>query len=812
MCTKQKTRGTEMVKSSLATSPSSAAATTTTANLLGGGGANKKKFGKNLNKLVKPAAPPITSHDRSTGSSRNGLLLLSTKSGKSANNANTAGGLLSKNNSVTSAASTTLGNSTLSGTSVSNLIAAKSSLVAAGNALHQSAAPDAWGVAQQQQQQQQQQQEAPFNHEMPSSEQVETSPLITHETNEPVAKEIQPETDRAVAPSWDEYGGRGGNSSNSSDRLVNVSTVDDQGEVMSRLARERAQTRRAEEEARLAEQRERAALRLRELDEKLPSQNQAHSLPNTPKRKQWGIEGTMTAPRNGSRQLWDPDQQTSKENHRGVTQSDHSSSSSPVIAPMLLQDNGSSYNQLAYNGPVIHLASYEDRDRGESKAATGPRMLYDPKSGSMVAVNAQRSEDAGPSNPRKKPNKKSINRAGKERDTRSSSEHSGNARDSPPDTGKLSRRQKQKSDGSLGVSERLNSAGDSSHYKNATTNTNSAASSLTKKKPINPTRRLPRTCGVLYARDDNGNCYCADECDGDLGYGAHSVPGGRTRNPEAFADFVKQQQVLRSREEKQSDDGAIGGLKNYDGYDNSYEEYNDHYGSEAGGNVTLYTGLNLDEELIHPEPVEYVRADDKLELVTGVDDSPTLKPTAKEWAPSQAALAAAAAAAAAAKSGQTEKVVDTSGDIDEDDVDDGPLGLGFDPTMDMDFVMQSPSHEDDHDDHLQSVAISALALEPPVFSTATATSNGPRHIFAFGSSGTWGMDQVSGTGGTDWKVPSSIVDTGSLFGVTDAFRSLESDLGETSFLGIPTSSSWGSPSPLGRVTTSGEGANTTTGD
>ena len=36
----------------------------------------------------------------------------------------------------------------------------------------------------------------------------------------------------------------------------------------------------------------------------------------------------------------------------------------------------------------------------------------------------------------------------------------------------------------------------------------------------------------------------ADGCEGDLGYGAHSVPGGRVKNPEAYAKFSQQQQQL----------------------------------------------------------------------------------------------------------------------------------------------------------------------------------------------------------------------------------------------------------------------------
>merc|ERR1712238_290578 len=39
--------------------------------------------------------------------------------------------------------------------------------------------------------------------------------------------------------------------------------------------------------------------------------------------------------------------------------------------------------------PVFQLASYEDRDRGGRNSSAGPRMLFDPKSGSMVKAPAR---------------------------------------------------------------------------------------------------------------------------------------------------------------------------------------------------------------------------------------------------------------------------------------------------------------------------------------------------------------------------------------------------------------------------------------
>mmetsp|Transcript_26975 Transcript_26975/g.34358 ORF Transcript_26975/g.34358 Transcript_26975/m.34358 type:complete len:169 (+) Transcript_26975:1426-1932(+) len=44
---------------------------------------------------------------------------------------------------------------------------------------------------------------------------------------------------------------------------------------------------------------------------------------------------------------------------------------------------------------MIQLSSYEDRDRGERGSGAGPRMLFDPKSGSMVAAPSREDTNTG---------------------------------------------------------------------------------------------------------------------------------------------------------------------------------------------------------------------------------------------------------------------------------------------------------------------------------------------------------------------------------------------------------------------------------
>jgi len=782
----------------------------------------KKKFGKNLNKLVKPAAPPIV--DRSSGSSRNGLLLLSTKrNSSSSTTAPGTGGLLSNKGSsaaVDAGAIATTHHLPYESKPASTHDVLLSAVVGAAQAEAQQPR-DAWGVAANKDN------SSANNPQTVSSEaddrrreagsnengQSLSSPsgrISTIESEQHVSdyydapahpydryhhhQQHDPPEFVMQTSNWDEYGGRGeitgghqkvvdvdgattDSAVNYGDNIMKVGLdddVDDQGAIMARKARDRAEKRRSEEDVRMIEQKERAARRLQELDEKRAQQQQQQheeekkmNAPGTPPRKAWDMT------RSGSRGLWEPEQ---LEDERRTK--DRSGSSGN-------KDDGGSGPESPHSGPVIHLSSYEDRDRGERNASAAPRMLYDPKSGSMVAVKSR--DETGTSSRKKsggggKKGRNIKDRVEPSSDNNKSESAAVVAREFFNDAAtKSSRKQKR--------------GGDDSKIADC--------AGARAKPSANPVRKLPRTCGVLYTRDDKGVCYCADDCDGDLGYGAHSVPGGRTRNPAAYAEYVKQHQQSSFDEQ----------------YENMYDDANySHDGIE--GDVPLYSGFGLDgeEEGLRHEPLEYVRANDRLELVTGVDESPTLKPTAKEWAPSSAALAAAAAAITE-RANPTDKSIDSLGDNEEedgdgDDDDDGPLGLGFDPTRHMDFVMQSPSAEA-HDENLDSVAISSLSLEPTAYPSAGTTpeASDPRHIFAFGTSGTWGVSmQPNAETGSDWRLPSA-GGSGGLFDASVFRGSIVEDTRESfSFLNIPSSSSDFAPEMPNDLPTIGEGSTTTTGD
>ena len=345
--------------------------------------------------------------------------------------------------------------------------------------------------------------------------------------------------------------------------------------------------------------------------------------------------------------------------------------------------NVSDYDRYAYEveppemDRVIHVADYETTDRGEgARKVEAPRLLFDPTTGSMVAAKNV---------PAEKKAKKSSNK--KERKSRATADGGGPL---------LLRRPDDNDDGGKSSSRKGS--------KKERTKRGDEAKSVKKGSRSRAQPKLPRTCGVLYRRDDRGRFVCADGCDADQGYGAHSVPGGKIRNPAGHAAFVKEQK--RMQQEAAAYRASSRGDGGY--YGNGTYQQGDDYGQDYTGGYEGYSGYgdagaSKEEELMAPE-VALVKADEDLKLMVG-EDSPTLKPSAREFAPSQAALAAASSAPTAnaknGKSGDDAKAKSNSNafaalyvdDEEEDDTDDEDhaIGLGFDPTQNMDAVMMSPA-------------------------------------------------------------------------------------------------------------------------
>jgi hypothetical protein len=690
-------------------SASTATATTTTTPI--DTTTTKKKYGKNLNKLTAPPVAPVAQgQSKPKDSSKNGYLLLSTKRVSSASN--TGGILSSKSTQNTSTKTSSLGLHTEFSNSTHNALLG---VVVGASRLEAQVQPDAWGVtekadkAEKEQLQSTQEQVQQQVHEpaVVTKGNVDTSSHEGHfVTEEKVAadnsnqsnnqegqghlqeKERNNDENLHATSNWDEYGGREDLKANSNDGDAgNESTVDeandvDQRVIMKKIARERAEKRRDEEENRMREQKERAAQRLRELEEKMaakkkeragkesemtnntssgesssrPSRFQLEELNNRKKEN-----GTASSPKRESNQqqtLYDPNASSIKSYSALVTGSTSTKQEriqkkpepttkkqSLPLSPSVVQ-NGVQPQQGTYSADpesfdrqaVIQLASYDDRDRGDRNASATPRMLFDPKSGKMVDVNAREESSTknrkervkkGGKNPREKHSKKDL---------------------IADDKG--GRKNKIRKDTNSMMNQRGKGVGGES---------SSTLKSDTRKVKITEPRKLPRTCGVLYSRDKKGGFYCVDGCEGDLGYGVHSVPGGRVKNSEVYSNYVDSQ-----KEPKQEN------MVNYDSM--NHERSLNSNVMEHENDVTLETGFRISSKVKEPKH-DWIKSTDKIELITGVEDSPTLQATAREFAPTHRAIALAEREKIAHSSvGNSD---DHDDDEEEDDDDDAPVSILF---------------------------------------------------------------------------------------------------------------------------------------
>lgn len=105
------------------------------------------------------------------------------------------------------------------------------------------------------------------------------------------------------------------------------------------------------------------------------------------------------------------------------------------------------------------------------------------------------------------------------------------------------------------------------------------------------------------------------------------------------------------------------------------------------------------------------------------------------------------------------------------------LGLGFDPTLHMDSMMQSPAAGPAT--NLDPVDFGPLSLEPAMQTSAQNTHS----IFAFESGSTWGSGNTGAH--SDWGIPSS---SANIFASTDPNGG---PAVATSFLSLASSNTWG---------------------
>ena len=596
----------------------------------------KKKFGKNLNKLTRPPSPPAASAAKVNTASKNGLLLLSTK--RSAGGGNvpaSSGGILSNKSTYTASKPLpSLGLQCQSNTSTHDALLGAVVGASRAEAQHQ---PDAWGVADKKEKSESST-AASGDKKQPSNQ---TQQHISHYGKQgPDAGTNQGINNMSADPeaSWDEYGGR---NRDTNGRLAKGGML--WGEENSKHVQTAAQRNKEGTNSRTPKNR----------DEVVSKPGNGTITPQRPK--------LLLAKLNRSQGVTDDNRQgnpaeksTEKETPRTLYDPNGVKSYSSLVGgvksnddrdagvPSLEQGGNGGTVHLDFSSPdassmndsrdpsygrkqVIQLSSYETRDRGERNVNSGPRMLFDPKSGSMVAV-PSRDDAVSSAKGRKERGKKGR----KEKDAKTEKSDS-------RDNGRPSRKGKQKRDDAK---------------------TTSPSKAEAKKGRATNNRKFPRTRGVLYARDNKGSLHSVDGCDGDLGYGAHCVPGGRTKNADAYAKYVEYQKQLPE------DD-----VDYYHGHslEMSYEKDTTDHGH--GQFVALQTGFSVQE----PAKLDWVKPNEKISLVTGVDDSPTLQATAREWAPSGAALAAAAAAFEQEKESMPSPV--HGNDDDEEEGDDAPVSI-----------------------------------------------------------------------------------------------------------------------------------------
>ncbi|KAL7442640.1 hypothetical protein ACHAXM_011966 [Skeletonema potamos] len=530
-----------------------------------GNNSGRKKFGKNLNKVLSktPAAPPVPVITTSSGSqslfrgsssSNNGLLLLSTKSKTSGSSS----GLLQPLGY--SSASSSNNPSTSSPKTAHDALLLSAAGVATGEGgVKKSASGPVWG---------RERQSSSLENKQSGEEQEDKKPaaaLLTpskssaveavrgvEELSENMQKLNLHKGDDTTTPPTPIRATKQTVTEEAQKPVVMKKAVetkqpqlqnndDEMATFMSKLAKERAEKIQSEEEARTLQQREAVALRLKELEEKkrlveakkkqstpppppppppppLPlKQNSAArrdaSKPSSnivleplgkPKKNVVASPKPKTPVVEKIKKLYDPD--------RPYSSLVGGSSSKPK------KNDKQSSKDVAKKEekPVlVHLDGLDDHGRRNNTGDSGggPRMLFDPTSGSMVKASKKVKQQTP---------KVSDDTAEKLRHV-----------------DKSLRREKK---GGAGRKDDFAAAAAAVPPSSLHSNKDRKA-----QKQL-AMQRIPRTCGVLFKVDKNGNYVNVDRCEADNGYGAHRVPGGRIRNPTAYAQLLEEEQLLQEQQ------------------------------------------------------------------------------------------------------------------------------------------------------------------------------------------------------------------------------------------------------------------------
>lgn len=718
---------------------------------------NKKKYGNNLLSLkLQPPAPPISnlSFSKSSTATREKSSLQSINKDSNRNissNSSSGNGLLLLSTKKSDRSSSTLGNSANAKKKTVKGISTHDALVNALNGNDgndtEEVVPLAWGKKAPTASNPSEEKDNLDNVTMPHDQENFTtdtdSSKIKEEKNHAdssdgnlihVASEIPVSNDSAQSTATEQ---------------LQVSTTDaeekseDQVEFMKKLAKERAEKRRREEDDRIAKQKERANQRLVELELKMKKKDvedkMSNNVPNSKEQHHM----------NAATRFSDPGRTYSS--LLGGTSATSTIAKSNVGANTI--DEGDSREPK-----MIQFNSYDDRDRGSRSSGAGPRMLFDPKSGSMVAVTSPSSKE------KKSSSKKKIikNHENKKSTRHMKDESYGRNENKKIETNKrsLKRDAKQVGEGSATHSE---------------TKTNKNG------------RNLPRTCGVLYMRDAKGRFISADGCEGDQGYGAHSVPGGKIRNPQAYSEYKQREKSSRQVKKSprlspssKSVDPSFGPpthqtptlTSSMKDYDYSKRSLNRSDFMRKSNLATNANGTNTSKEQTSLNVVDNFTGNDELDLLSGIEASPKLQATAAAWAPSEAVLALATA-----KKNKSDDIsLDNNSEDDiinesihdmhdlslnengehlkenEDLESSIGLGLGFDPSNLS--MMMSPALNGETDPSIAHLG--NFGLDEPALPKSSSNSMLSAAGILGGGTSTWGATNGSSMGSlSNWDVRSS---------------------------------------------------------
>ena len=346
-------------------------------------------------------------------------------------------------------------------------------------------------------------------------------------------------------------------------------------EYMTKLAKERAEKRRLEEEERMAAQKERAAIRLRELEEKRlkKRKEQLHVISEERKELSRPSRQVILEPlgKSAAKQTDTiPEGESSSSSLKPLSKSNTNEEKKKDFRTLynpdrsfssLVGGKGASNANNKEESQRVDAEKSTDRDPTstatsaphDGKQSTGEKTETKNKDDTvkplMVKLNDVDDDDelgrgTEPTRERKNerraismlfdPNSGSMVAA-----TVKKTKQKGPTKRSEETDKKISRRPNGAASAAEGSDTKQTRV---PRGKGSTKKDESIALQQKNKRRKNPRKRIPRTCGVMYKIDKVGNYMNIDGCEPDNGYGAHRVPGGKVKNPGAHTKLLKKEE------------------------------------------------------------------------------------------------------------------------------------------------------------------------------------------------------------------------------------------------------------------------------